>query len=111
MRNPCLAAALEELTKAGIHHPEIARGGKHLQLRWVTPSGQPRMFAVSNTPSDWRSPENARSDMRRMLRADNMLETPEPRTPPPRQLSRIELLERRLAEIERRLGIKNREVA
>jgi len=32
MRNPCLAAALEELDKAGVRHPEIARGSKHLQI-------------------------------------------------------------------------------
>jgi hypothetical protein len=105
MRNPCLAVALEELAKAGIHHPEIARGSKHLQLRWVTASGQPRMFAVPGTPSDWRTPENVRRDIRRVLRADGMLEVPQPRTPPPQQPSRIELLEQRLAAIERRLGL------
>jgi hypothetical protein len=104
-RNPCLTAALEELAKAGIYHPEIARGSKHLQLRWVTASGQPRMFAVPGTPSDCRTPENVRRDIRRTLRGDDMLETPHPQTPAPRQLSRIELLELRLAEIERRLGI------
>jgi len=40
MRNPCLAAALEELGKAGSRHPEVANGGKHLQVRWTTASGQ-----------------------------------------------------------------------
>jgi hypothetical protein len=64
------------------------------------------MLAVPGTPSDWRSPENTRRDVRRLLRADNMLEAPEPRSSPPRQLSRIDLLERRLVEIERRLGIE-----
>jgi hypothetical protein len=63
------------------------------------------MYAVPGTPSDWRSAENVRRDMRKILRADGMLEAPEPRTPPPRQPSRIELLERRMAEVERRLGI------
>ena len=61
------------------------------------------MLAVPGTPSDWRSTENTRHDLRRILRADGMLEAPEPR--PARQPSRIELLERRLAEVERRLGI------
>ena len=32
MRNPCLAAALEKLDKAGVRHPEITRGSKHLQI-------------------------------------------------------------------------------
>jgi len=31
-RNSCLAAALEELAKAGIRHPEVSGGGNgHLQ--------------------------------------------------------------------------------
>ena len=37
MRNPCLAAALEELDKAGVRHPEIARGSKHLQISFYVP--------------------------------------------------------------------------
>jgi hypothetical protein len=111
VRNPCLLAVIVELANAGIHHPEIARGSKHVQVRWSTRTGERRMFAVPGTPSDWRSPENTRRDVRRILRADGMIETPEPRTPPPRQPSRIELLEQRLAEIERLLGIRNKEVA
>lgn len=63
------------MAKAGIHHPEIAHGGKHLQLRWTTPRGERRVFAVPDTPSDWRSAENTRHDLRRILRDDGMLET------------------------------------
>jgi hypothetical protein len=105
MRNPCLAAALEELGRADIRHPEISPGGKHLKLNWQTASGRPRTYTIPCTPSDWRSSENVRRDIRHILRADGMLEAPEPRTPPPRQPSRLELLERRLSAIERRLGI------
>jgi hypothetical protein len=36
-----------------------------------------------------------------------MLATPQPRSAPVKQPSRIELIERRLAEVERRLGIPN----
>ena len=95
MRNLCLDAALDELTRAGIHDPVIARGAKHLQRRWTT----------TGTPSDWRSAENVRHDLRKILRGDGMLMTPQPRSAPVKQPSRIELLERRLAEVERRLGI------
>ena len=105
MRNLCLDAALDELASAGIHDPVIARGAKHPQLRWNTTRGQLRVFAVPGTPSDWRSAENVRLDLRKILRADGMLETPQPRPAPVKQPSRIELLERRLAEVERRLGI------
>jgi hypothetical protein len=106
MRNPCLAAALEELASVGIRHPDIANGSKHLQIRWLNASGARRMVAVPTTPSDWRSPENTRRDVRSILRADNMLDAPAPRTPPPRQPSRLELVERRLAALEQRLGMQ-----
>lgn len=105
VRNPCLDAALAELAKAGIRDPVIVPGGKHLQVRWTSSGGQARMLAVPGTPSDWRSAQNTRHDVRRILRADGMLEVPEPRSASTRQPSRIELLERRLAEVERRLGI------
>jgi hypothetical protein len=106
MRNECLDAAVDELAKAGIHHPQVARGSKHLQVRWTNPNGQTRMLPIPGTPSDWRSPENVRRDVRQILRADGMLETPAPRAAaPPRQPSRLELIERRLAALERRLGI------
>src|SRR6516165_12229007 len=35
MRNACLDAALAELDAAGIRDYQLARGGKHLQLRWT----------------------------------------------------------------------------
>jgi hypothetical protein len=60
--NPCLTLAIKELAEAGVHQPEIANGSKHLQLRWTTPRGQRRCFAVSGTPSDWRSPQNTARD-------------------------------------------------
>ena len=82
MRNLCLSAALEELGKAGIHEPVIAHGAKHPQLRWTTPRGELRI-----------------------LRDDGMLTVPEPRPAPVKQPSRIELLERRLAEVERRAQV------
>ena len=105
MRNLCLSAALEELGKAGIHEPVIAHGAKHPQLRWTTPRGELRVFAVPGSSADWRSAENVRHDLRKILRNDGMLATPEPRSAPVKQPSRIELIERRLAEVERRLGI------
>jgi hypothetical protein len=104
VKNDCLTAALAVLDEAGVRDPVVANGGKHLQLRWTTPRGERRMFPVPGTPSDWRSAENTRHDLRRILREDGMIETNSPKTPPPRQPSRLELLERRLAEVERRLA-------
>jgi hypothetical protein len=33
-RNPCLDAVLAELAAAGVHHPVLVPGAKHLQARW-----------------------------------------------------------------------------
>jgi hypothetical protein len=74
MRNPCIEAAVAELGAVGIRDYVVARGGKHWQLRW-TFNGQPRMLTVPCTASDWRSPHNTRSDLRKLLRLDGLLAT------------------------------------
>jgi hypothetical protein len=73
MRNPCLLAALAELEAVGIRSYELARGGKHLQLRWSV-GGQLRMLVVPSTPGDFRSPLNTRRDIRALLRRDGLLD-------------------------------------
>ena len=50
MRNLCLTAAIEELARVGIREPVVARGAKHPQLRWTTPRGELRVFAVAGDP-------------------------------------------------------------
>jgi hypothetical protein len=100
-KNPCINAACEELERAGIRNVEIANGSKHPQLRFRI-NGVPRIFSACGTPSDWRSPENTRRDMRAFLRKEGVISVPDPRpAPPPRQPSRVELLERRIAALER----------
>jgi hypothetical protein len=100
----CLSAAIDELARYGVRNPQVARGSKHIQVRWTNSRGQARMMAVPNTPSDWRSPENTRRDVRRVLREDGMASTPATTSAPPRTPSRLELLERRVAELERLLA-------
>ena len=73
MRNPCLDAALAELDAVGIRNYQLARGSKHLQVRW-TVAGVLRMMTIPGSPSDWRSPQNTRRDMRRLLREDGLIE-------------------------------------
>src|SRR6516164_8278644 len=73
MRNLCLDAALAELDAVGIRDYQLARGAKHLQLRW-TIAGVLRMMTIPGSPSDWRSPANTRRDMRRLLREDGLIE-------------------------------------
>ena len=73
MRNPCLDAALAELDAVGIRDYQLARGAKHLQVRW-TVAGVLRMMTIPGSPSDWRSPQNTRRDMRRLLREDGLIE-------------------------------------
>jgi hypothetical protein len=103
MRNPCLEIALRELAAVGIRDVEQAHGGKHLQLRWRVNGHGLRIYHVPATPSDWRSAHNTRADIRRMLREDGVLTTPEraePPSPPAPKPDRIAELERRLQAIE-----------
>ncbi len=72
MRNPCLAAALDELAAAGIRNPTRAYGGKHLQLRWEV-NGAERMYSLPATPSDHRAAANTRAGVRRLLKTDGLL--------------------------------------
>jgi hypothetical protein len=77
-QNPCINAACEELERAGIRNVEIANGSRHPQLRFCI-NGVPRIFSTCGTPSDWRSPENTRRDMRHFLRKEGVISAPEPR--------------------------------
>ena len=90
MKNPCLAAALQELHAAGINRITQANGGEHLQLRWpsnVTGTGEQK-YTLPGTPSDWRSTANVRADIRRILRADGVLPLTERKPPAPKPASR-----------------------
>jgi hypothetical protein len=73
-RSSCLDAVLVELAKHGIRS-QISNGGKHYRVRWMTPRSERRTVTVSVSPSDWRAPRRARSDVRRILRRDQMLRT------------------------------------
>jgi hypothetical protein len=73
MRNPCLDAALAELEAVGVRDYQLARGGKHLQLRWSV-AGQLRMLVVPVTPGDHRADRNTRAEVRRLLRHDGLLD-------------------------------------
>jgi hypothetical protein len=97
VRNACLDAALDALKEAAISDYKITRGGKHLQIRWPANGGD-RFYSVPCTPSDWRSPHNVRSDIRKMLRSDGLISAAaaEPEEPAPRPRT----TEQRLARLE-----------
>lgn len=104
--NPCISVCLEEFERLGIRDIEIAHGSRHPQLRFKV-NGEPtvHIFSVPGTPGDFRSPANVRSSLRRYL-ADNGVDlnlATEPKNAE-KTPSRIELLERRVAELERRFG-------
>jgi hypothetical protein len=98
VRNPCIDAAIAALKEVGVHDFQFVRGGKHLQVRW-SHRGAQRFYALPGTPSDWRSPLNVRSDIRKMLRSDGLIKDPEPveRPQPPRPPT----LEQRVTRLER----------
>jgi hypothetical protein len=99
VRNDCLEAALRELAAAGIRDVEQAHGGKHIQLRWSVNGHGLRVYSLPATPSDIRSSHNTRAGIRRILRADGMLATPE-RKPPAKPVDRVTALEQRVAALE-----------
>jgi hypothetical protein len=98
--NDCIIAALAELDRAGVRDATVARGGKHYQIRFAINGGPPRMLAVPCTPSDRRSPANTRRDVRRELRAAGVITDQQKQPQPTRQLSRLEMLEQRVARLE-----------
>ena len=112
MRNPCLDGRLRRLEECGIRDIEQARGGKHPQLRFRINGGAAlHVYSVPGTPSDWRSPTNTKAELRRYLREQGVITAPErPASPPPRQPSRVELLEQRIATLETRLAALERAV-
>ena len=106
--NDCIAAALAELDRAGVRDATVARGGKHFQIRFHVNGGPPRMVAVPCTPGDRRSAANTRSDVRRELRAAGVITDQQKQPQPTRQLSRLDLLERRVARLEAKLAEEGR---
>jgi hypothetical protein len=99
-----LEAALKELSLAGIRDVTQSFGSKHLQLRWQVNGSGMRLYSMAGTPSDVRAAANVRSDIRKILREDGMLLPAERRTPAPRPPDRITILERRIVDLEQRLG-------
>ena len=100
MRNECLDAALDELAKAGIRDVTRSYGGKHVQLHWRVNGHPSRFVTIPKTPSDFRSPENCRRDVRGLLREDGVIVHPKPSAPPAKTPDRVTLLERRIQKLE-----------
>jgi Rha family phage regulatory protein len=74
LKNPCVEAAMVELTACGIT-PLVRHTGKHVALVWSRGDGVERTFVTSATPSDFRAPLNSRTEIRRMLREDGLIVT------------------------------------
>lgn len=73
--SPCIEAVVEELSAAGIKS-RIEYGGKHAHVVWLH-NNKERRFATSLTPGDWRSAMNSRTEIRRILRNDGIIDVPE----------------------------------
>jgi hypothetical protein len=101
-RNPELDAGLATLAEAGIRDVTVARGAKHLQLRWLF-NNQPRMMTVSCSPSDWRGSRNLRTEIRRQVRLDGLLPEVNGSASAPSKVphwrEQVETLSRRLSQI------------
>jgi hypothetical protein len=107
MRNACLDIALRELAEHGIRDVEVAYGAKHPQLRFRINGGQLRVFAIPGTSSDWRSPQNVRRDLRKLLREGGVIAVSErvrPVSASPPKLDRMSVLERHMRAMEQRIA-------
>lgn len=71
MRNEITDLLIEELEKYGLKG-YLEDRSKHIEVYWLLPNGERRFTIVPRTASDWRSGMNSRSDLRKMLRADNV---------------------------------------
>ena len=69
-RNEHLDLIINELERYGLRG-EVSDRGKHLEVAWTTPHGR-RFVIAARTPSDWRAGLNTRSEVRKLLKADNM---------------------------------------
>lgn len=69
-RNEHLELVIDELERYGLRG-EVGERGKHLEIAFETPLGR-RFIIVPKTPSDWRGAMNSRSDLRKILKKDNL---------------------------------------
>ena len=69
-RNEIVDLCIDELERYGLRG-EVSDRTKHIEIAWHAPQGR-RFIIVPKTASDWRSGLNSRSDMRKMLRSDNL---------------------------------------
>lgn len=70
-RNEEAEASLAELERFGIRG-QLRDRGKHLEVYWAYADGRERSKIVARSGSDHRGPLNARGEVRRQLRADNV---------------------------------------
>ena len=101
--NPCIAAVKRLLAEVGIREYLIVPGGKHPQLRFsVNGENVVHVFSLSGTPSDWRSAENTKRDLKKLLRDIGVL-VPEPKPqplPPERKLNCVAELEQQISKLK-----------
>jgi hypothetical protein len=67
-----LQTATNQLEEAGIAYV-IEHGAKHIKIKWII-AGHSRWCTVSVSPSDVRCIRMMRSQVRRMLRQDGVLQ-------------------------------------
>ncbi|UGY13717.1 hypothetical protein HAP48_0034870 [Bradyrhizobium septentrionale] len=82
MNNELVEIATNELKQYGIK-PEVTQtNGGHIQITWrAVPEKELRCVTTAKTGSDWRNRMNIRAEVRRLLRADNVMKKEEPKPP------------------------------
>ena len=108
-----MEVATAELKQHGIKPQITYTNGGHIEIAWrVVPEKELRRVITSKTGSDWRARMNIRSEVRKLLRADNVsLKREEPKPKKHQELTKALNLPQQVVPIPDQIAARRGEVA
>src|SRR5262245_14633893 len=108
-----MEVATAELKQHGIKPQITHTNGGHIEIAWrVVPEKELRRVITSKTGSDWRARMNIRSEVRKLLRADNVsLKREEPKPKKHQELTKALSLPEQVVPIPDQIAALRGEVA
>jgi hypothetical protein len=108
-----MEVATAELKQHGIKPQITHTNGGHIEIAWrVVPEKELRRVITSKTGSDWRARMNIRSEVRKLLRADNVsLKREEPKPKKHQELTKALNLPQQVVPIPDQIAALRGEVA
>ncbi|UPT99184.1 hypothetical protein J4G48_0014530 [Bradyrhizobium barranii subsp. apii] len=112
MSNELVDIATAELKQYGIKPEVTYTNGGHIQITWrAVPEKELRCVTTAKTGSDWRNRMNIRADVRRLLRADNVMKKEEPKPKKHPELAKALSLPKEVVPIPDQIAALRGEVA